>query len=116
MFKPTTTSLVLLLTALNVYLQGAYATPVPWSFKIPGVKGGTYRSGSGWGDVTELDWKIQADTAAKQAEAAAKAFKNGGSYSGKAVAGAGVAGAVGAAGITGGAMAGSQSMGYDYVN
>lgn len=115
MFKSTTTSIFVLLFALNLSAQGAYATPVPWSFKIPGVKGGTYRSGSGWGDVAELDWKVQADTAAKETEAAAKTSSKNGGFYGATVAGAGTGTVAVTGGVTGGAIAGSQDLGYDYV-
>lgn len=106
------TGLVVLLVALNVPLQGAYAAPVPWSFKIPGIKGATYRSGSGWGDVAELDWKVQADAAAKTEAKAAS--KDGGSY-GATVAGAAVGTAAVTGGVVGGTVASNAGLGYDYA-
>ncbi|KAI7782907.1 hypothetical protein LA080_012780 [Diaporthe eres] len=115
MSKSITASLFVLLVALNLSSQRTYAAPAPWSFKIPGVKGGTYRPGSGWGDVAELDWKVQADAASKGSGTAAKgSSKNGGSY-GATVAGAGIGTVAGTGGVTGGAIAGSQDLGYDYA-
>lgn len=95
MFKPATTSLVLFLATLA--LQGTYASPTPFSFKIPGLP--KYRSGSGWGDVTELPWKQAADAQAKAGASAAG--KGAGAGSGTA------AGAAAAAVLLGGGVAGS---------
>lgn len=93
MFKPNTTGLVLFLTTLA--LQGSYASPTPFSFKIPGLP--KYRSGSGWGDVTELPWKQAADAQAKAA----------GSSAGGVGAGTVAGGAAGAVILGGGVVAGS---------
>lgn len=115
MFKPTTKGLVLFLVALNVSSQGAAAAPVPWSFKIPGIKGATYRSGSGWGDVAELNWKVEADAAAKETERVAKSSSKNGGSNGAALAGAGVGTAAITGGAIGGGIAGKDDLGYDYA-
>lgn len=93
MFKPTTTGIVFFLATLA--LQGAYASPTPLSFKIPGLP--KYRSGSGWGDVTELPWKQAADAQAKAT----------GSSAGGVGAGTVAGGAAGAVILGGGVVAGS---------
>lgn len=103
MFKPTTTGLVLFLATLT--LQGVYASPTPFSFKIPGLP--KYRSGSGWGDVTELPWKQAADA---QAKAASSAGGAGGVGAG-AVAGGAAAAVILGGGVVAGSVAASEEPG-----
>ncbi|KAL1866688.1 hypothetical protein Daus18300_006632 [Diaporthe australafricana] len=110
--------LVLFLVAIDAAIHCADAAPLPVRIKIPGVKGGTYRSGSGWGDVTELPWKQELDKAAKEASKVTKADDKAvdkaaaGTSSGTAAA-AGAAGGV-AAGVGAGVGIGA-GLGYDYA-
>lgn len=87
MFKHTTAGLVLLLVTLAS--QGAYAAPAPFpgfGFKILGLP--KYRSGSGWGDFTELPWKQAVNAEAKTSKAASSGDSSTGTTAGAAAAAA----------------------------
>lgn len=101
MFHLPAAGLILLLVAFDAAIHCPDAAPVPVRIKIPGVKGGTYRSGSGWGDVTELPWKQELDKSAKDGAQADKADGRAeDKVAGKSAAGtsSGTAAAVGVAG------------------